>query len=198
MVPVVENPRRRRRVTKRRRAVRRRRRNPSALATISNPRRRRRASSAYYRPSRRRRYSRRRNPGLLGVSFDFPSILWIGAGMFGSKTGPALISKMIPLPTSGVAGYAVRAGSAVLFSMGVKMLTGSKQNADRVMAGGLGAIAYDLFNEYMAPMVGLSGYEGSQSIVIPADIQEALEGYTVDRPGVGRYIDQAETVATVY
>jgi hypothetical protein len=122
----------------------------------------------------------------------------MAGGMFGSRTGPALISKMMPVPTSGLAGYAVRTGSTVLLSMAVKALTGSKQNGDRVMAGGLGAIVYDLFNEYLAPMVGLSGYEGGQSIVIPADIQEALEGYTIDRPGVGRYIDQAEAAATVY
>jgi len=175
-VPVVENPRRRRSKKrrhytakqiaagfggKRHRKSSRRHRRSTTLA-VMNPRRRRSYRASYRRTSRRRRYH---NPGFLGgfgiPGIDLKSAMWIGAGMLSTRVVPNLVAKMWPgIPRTGYMGYAVDAGSGILAGMAVKMLTKDSAAANKVVAGALGLVLFNLFNAEIAPRVGLSGMTG--------------------------------------
>ena len=188
MVPIVENPRRRKKRVvrrKKRRYVKRRRRNP-LMATLGNPKRRRRT----YRKIRRRRTYRRRNPGFNLKGFDFQAAAMVGVGMIGSDMIPMLIRKFYPaLPSSGIAGYAVKLGGTFVTAHVTKMVTNSQKNFQLVMAGGIALVLVDLFRQYVAPNIGLSGMGGYDDPVAISDLTEdfAMNGY-VDS-GVAGYED---------
>lgn len=188
---LVENPPRRRRPKmsalqakyfggggKKRGRKKSRRRNPS-LMSLTNPRRgggRRRSSSRGY--SRRRR----RNPSLLGglggfaKGFDLQGIGFAAAGMIGSASLPKLIAKWWPaMPTTGIAGYAVRAVSTWLMAKAVGMVVKSPKAEQSIMIGGLGLIAFELFRDNLADKVGLSGL--GQPYVSDAELADVLSGY---------------------
>lgn len=182
LIPVVENPRRKRRKTtrrKRRYTARRtytrrysaparkpRRRNPM-LASLGNPRRRR---------SSRRSYRRNAFPGVRG--FDFGAAVWVGTGICGSELVPSLIRKSVwsGLPSTGPLVYVVKAGGTLITAYAVKMLTRSNRNFQLVMAGGLAMILVDVFREYAAPRLGLSGYVGNDRLITAGEVQEVYEG----------------------
>jgi hypothetical protein len=145
------------------------RRNPGVLATLAgNPRRHVRRCHHRSNPRHHRRH---RNPALLGgfgkmLHFDFRSALEVGGGIAASKYGPQLVQKYIwtGMPTTGFGGYAVRLGVTIVLAQGMKMITKSTRTADNIMLGGLGSIIYDLFTEYAAPAIGLSGYSDRLSL----------------------------------
>jgi hypothetical protein len=190
LIPVVENPRRRRRHKlsakqiaagfggKRARLGRgrgRRRRNPALLASLGNPRRRRRAS---HRHSFRGLTSRS-NPAFLG--FDLEAAAWVGVGAIGSQTVPMLVKKFWDgVPTTGWGGYAVRAGATLATAYAAKMLTKNQRAFGLIMAGGLGLIFVDLFREYVAPNIGLSGYSDGSALVETNDLLDGMGGYVDD------------------
>lgn len=194
VVEVVENPkkRKRRRMTakqrkyfgKRRKTTKRRsrRRNPG-LAVLSNPRRRRRSRS--YSVTR---YRRRRNPGLGGLfgTVDVPAVMFVAGGALGVRILPGMVQKFLPmLPTAGIAGLAVKAGTVLVLGMGTKMITGSKQRATQVVTGGLAILAIELFDMYAAPALGLSGGEYASE----SEIRDVLgmNGYEATPRGLGRF-----------
>lgn len=204
-IPVVENPRRRRRRRltakqlaygfggkKYRTRKRGRRRNPGLASLAANPRRRRRSGGYSVAHVIRRR---RRNPsggflGGLGLGgFDLMSAAWVGVGAVGSTMVPGLVRKFWPaLPAAGPMGYLVRAGGTFATAYAVKMVTKSPKNFQLVMAGGLGLIFVDLFRQYVAPMVGLSGLGADNGFVMASEVRDALAGY-VDTDALSGYVD---------
>ena len=195
-VELVENPRRRRgrrHLTAKQRAAgfggkgamhnRRRhsrRRNPGYLASLGNPRRR------HYRKSRRRGFSVshvvHRNPGLLG--FDLEAAMWVGVGALGSKALPKLVAKYWPsIPTTGIAGYAVRAGATLAVAYAAKMAFKSQKAFSLILAGGLGYIFVDLATDYLLPAVGLAGLGNDRSMISTSDLVDAYS------PGFAGYVD---------
>lgn len=205
-IALVENPRRKRRRRSRRsysakqkaagfggkrrmRTRRKKRRNPSLATLAANPRRRRRRRS--YSPVRRRRYSRRRNPGLGNVfgMIDIKSAAFVTTGVIASRVGPGLVAKVWPsVPTSGIAGHAVRLGVIITAGYVTKFVTKSSQRAALVVTGGIAAVLYDLFNQYAAPKLGLYG--------------SGMSGYVTDREiapfmgGVSGYVPRATSIGT--
>lgn len=193
-VQVVENPRKRRRGHKgytekqlaagfggrsRMSTTRRHRRRNPALATLSgvagNPRRRhrrRRSLGAY------RSYRRHRNPFLGLPGIDLMSVVYVTAGVIGSKAVPnMLITKIWPgMPTSGLTYQAVRAGSVLALGYGINKILKAPKAGNLIMVGGLAAIFYDLFQEYVAPKIGLAGLGYNGGFVSPADMERVLSG----------------------
>lgn len=159
-VVVVENPRRRRRSSRRRKGGSRRRRRNPALATLAgaagNPRRRRRSYRSY---SSGRRYRRRRNPNF-GAGLDFMSAAYVAGGFIGAEMMPGLIAKVWPaVPRTGITGHAVKVGGVmVLGFVSGFVLPAARRN--QIVAGGLASVLYGLYNEYLAPAIGLSGTSG--------------------------------------
>lgn len=196
-IEVVENKRgkRRRRMTAKqakyfgKRKHSRKRRNP-VLATLAGNPRHRGARRYHHKVRRHRRHRSHRNPGMFGgvrglLPFDIRSVLEVGGGIAASKYGPQLVQKYIwaGMPTTGIAGYAVRLGTTIVLAQGVKMITKSSRSAENIMLGGVGSIIYDLFTEYAAPAMGLSGVDGYTSSRVPiTEVSTALND-----GGVGRY-----------
>lgn len=172
LIPVVENPRRRRRRYSakqraygfgggrrrtRKRSTGRRRRNPS-LAALSNPRR-----------SYRRRSYRRRNPrgmgGLLGM-FDFPAAGWTTGGMVVTRALPGMVANWFPaIPTAGPMGIVTKAAVVALMGWAAKQFIGARQ-AQHMTNGGLALIGLDLFDQYLAPKLGMgvSGFVSADEL----------------------------------
>ena len=189
-IELVENPRRKRRKSTRRRrkTTRRRRRNP--IMSLTNPRRRKRRTTY----SKRRR-SYRRNPGLGGMfgSFDFNAALFVGVGMIGTEIVPGLARRFLPaISTAGPMGYLVKVGAALATGFAVKMITRSSQRQMQAVSGGLALIVVDLYRQFVAPMIGLSGYNDQP--VYYGDVSDAMDGYVggvneyVDAPAMGEYV----------
>jgi len=162
----------------------RRRRNPDLMSLGMNPRRRhrRRRNPSYQEPHRRSgRSGLAGMTGGIGKMFDFKSMLWVGTGIFTSKGVPAIVQRKLwsGMPTTGVAGYAVRVGVTFAVSELVRMLTKSRQNAQYVITGGMAAIAYDVIAENIAPMIGLSGLGGlgQDDYVTEEELKDVLGGY---------------------
>jgi len=195
-IEVVENPKRKKRRSysrkqraagfggKRRKTTRRRRRNPAMASVAANPRRRR-----SYRVTKRVT-RRRRNPGFSPLGVDISAALWIGVGMFGSEMVPRFAKKAwAGLPTTGVMGYLVKGASAVLIGFGVGKLT-NRRNGQLAAAGGLALVMVDLFRQYVAPKIGLSGLGNDYAALRVDDISdvagyEEMSGYVRSGAGVG-------------
>lgn len=197
-IPVVENPRRRRRRAPRRRRRRTtRRRNPMLASLSGNPRRRR-----YYRRPRRRSYRRRyRNPrfGLMR-GWDLQGAFWTAGGMVMTKALPDLVRRWWPaMPTMGITSYAVKAGivAGAGWLTGMLPVRNKKLRQQQVVTGGLALIMYELYQEYLAPKLGMG------SFITEAELQEAGVGGFIAAPtgmsgyggkdgyawGLGRYGD---------
>jgi len=183
VVEVVENPRRKRRrrytakqrsygfggKRRARRTRPRRRRNPGLSVLAGNPKRRtrrvrraRRTVRGYVVPRRRRR-----NPALGGLfgTIDFQAVLFVTGGALGVKVLPGMVQRWFPmLPTAGMMGMAVRAGTVLLLGVGTKMLTNSKQRATQVVTGGLAVLALEAWDTWAAPMLGLGEYTSGEEI----------------------------------
>lgn len=179
-VPVVENPRRRRRRRRtytakqrafgfggrRRRTTRRRRRNP-ALAALANPRRRRR----YFRAPAHRRRRRYRNAGfklggLGGVfkRFDLPAAGWTMGGLLGTRMLPGIASRWFPaIPTMGPMGILTKAATVAVAGMLVGNFV-NQRAAQYVVNGGLAAVALELWDQYLGPQFGLSGFVSTDEL----------------------------------
>lgn len=180
-IPVVENPRRRRRRRRtftakqraygfgggrRRRRTTRRRRNP-ALAALVNPRRTTRRRR-YYAPTRR--YRRRRNAGLrfgrVFRRFDMPAAGWTMAGLLGTRMLPGMIQRvpfLAMLPTMGPMGLLTKAATVALLGWGVGQFVGNRQ-AQHVVNGGLGALALELWDQYIGPQIGMGGFVSTDEL----------------------------------
>lgn len=209
VIEVVRNPRRkkRRRYTakqraagfggrsaKSRRAPRRarpRRRNPM-LASLGNPRRRRNS------PRRRPRYTvtgvarrRRRNPRLGPFNINLAAAAWVGAGVLSTQILPRIGQRFWSgLPTSGVAGYAVKVASAVVAGMVVGKIT-NRNNGMLVTAGGLSMVLVDLFRQYALPHVPfLSGVANDGGTMTTQELRDVYGvGAYVDAPGMAAYVE---------
>lgn len=184
IIPVVENPRGRRRrrggytakqlaagfggkrkMSGRKSSGRRRRRNPD-LATYyltGNPRKRHRAR-VY--SGRRRRHSRRySNPSMKGIlgSIASPHTLKMAAGMAigitaGKYVPGNLIVKVWPgVPQTGIAGVAVRIGTAVLLSEVTRRFVKQPDIANGILIGSIGYELYNLAAAQLLPKLGISG-----------------------------------------
>lgn len=191
-IPVVENPRRR---SKRRsytakqrsygfggrarRTRSRRRRNPPILAALSNPRRRSRR-----RPARRsyaRPYRRRRNPSII-KGFDMMSGVFVATGAIGSTVIPGLIRRFVPqIPYTGPIAYVVRLGGTAATAFGIGLVTKDRRAPQLVWAGGLALILVDVFRQYLAPRLGLSGLGQEGDFVLTEELEDAV--------GVSGYVD---------
>lgn len=219
-IPVVENPRRKRRRysakqrsygfgggrrRKRSTTKRRRRRNPALAALATNPRRRRygRRSSPRRRSSS---YRRRRNPQLLGMrGFDLGAAMWVGVGVVGPKYLLRFASRQFPqIPTTGFLGYGVRAMTVWATAWLASSVFKQRRAHGYIMAGGLGMILVDVFNEYVAPSVpGLAGMGDDYGYVDASELDDALSGYerlaSARVPGIagmGAYQDASPTIMT--
>jgi len=188
MIDVVENPRKNRSTTwrKSRRYTKKRRKNP-LMASLGNPFRK----ESCRKSSRRRTYRRRRNPGGFDLkSFNLQSAAMVGLGMIGSDIVPMLVRKYYPaLPGSGIAGYAVKLGGTFITAYATKMVTKSQKNFQLVISGGIALVLVDLFRQYIAPSIGLSGLGNYND---PVDVQALadefnLNGY-VQRNGISGYV----------
>ncbi len=167
----------------------RRRRNPM-MAALGNPRRRR----TYHK---RPRYTvtgvsrprRRRNPRLGPFSFNLMTAVWIGTGVLSTEIVPRVVKRFwAGIPTSGPAGYLVKAGVA----FGSGMIVGkfsNKQNGALVTAGGLAMIFVDLFRQYALPKIPyLSGMAGDDSLVVRGDIED-LAGYVETSENLAGFVE---------
>lgn len=203
IIEVVDNPRRkkRRRYTakqrsygfggKRRRtsrrsprpSTRRRRRNP-AIASLGNPPRRRRS----YR--RRPRYTvtgvsrrRRSNPIRGPLGLDLSAAMYIGIGMFGTEVLPRFVKKAWPaVPTTGIMGYLVQAGSAIVVGFGIGRIT-NRRNGQLAAAGGIALILLNLFRQYAAPWLSLGGLGNDYAALTYGDISDVGGYVTTDQMG---------------
>lgn len=196
-IPVVENPRKRRRsYTAKQRSYGfggrrrprsaprrgRRRRNPPILAALANPRRRRRRPGSRYYVSHSIR--RRRNPNVL-KGFDLMAGLWVGVGAIGSTAIPGLVKRFVPqIPYTGPVAYLVRLGGTAATAFAIKYITKDRRAPSLVWAGGLSLIFVDLFRQYLAPRLGLSGLGQEGDFVLAEELEDA-----VDVEGVAGYVD---------
>lgn len=199
IIPVVENPRRRRSRKRRhlsaaqkaagfggksamsgRKSRRRSRRRNPALASVFNPRRRRRSASSVRRVVRRRR----RNPGLLGGlgGFDLGAAMYVGVGALVPKYVLSFVANKFPMvPTTGPVGYLTRAAAVWVTAFGVKKVLKSQKAYGYILAGGLGMIFVDLFQDYVAPRIpglaGLGYYTNSGGAEMVSDGRLSGVGY---------------------
>jgi len=188
-VEVVENPDKRR-GGGRKRHSRRRRRNPGLALMAGNPHRRRRArrASSYHSV---RRYRRRSNPDFM-AGIDIQSAAWVAGGMIGANLIPGLIAKVWPaIPRAGIAGHAVKVGGVIVMGFLARMLTKSPARSNQLVAGGLALVLYDVYNEYLAPKLGLTGMGG---FVTTDEINQivGVNGFVnrnLNLNGIGQYVD---------
>lgn len=179
---MVINPRRRRRGRRKKaRSSHRRRRRTVRVSASINPRRRRRRRinrrAHARRGHRRRRHSNPRVPGLGGIVPTIKTAGGIAIGVFGAEIATAAAIKYIPgIPEqlkSGTGRLATKALVAgVAAPMVLKML---KQGglARNVAIGAWVAILGDVLNTYVAPHLGLAGYEaGISGYELPAGIND--------------------------
>jgi len=149
----------RRRVTATKRKVTRRRR-PAVAVAVANPRRRRRT---YHAAPKRRRRSYRRNPSILGVSYDKSILRSVGFTVVGVAGTPFLegflqntIVKTIGVtdPTiQKVLNYGLKVGSAFGVSWGVKQVAG--RDAGRyALVGGLAYVAVAAIRDLFPTLLG--------------------------------------------
>ena len=130
----------------------------------------------------KRKTTPRRKTGMLGglPGVDLMSVGYAAGGIIGVKVLPGLVSKVLPgVPRAGLTGYGVKIVGAIAIGYGVKALTKSQARANQVMAGALGMVAYELFSEYVAPKIGLSGLSGlgdTDGYVTNAEIDGVLYG----------------------
>jgi len=120
--------------------------------------------------------------------FDLKSMLWVGAGIFGSsRLIPSLIAKVWPgVPQSGAMAYAVRLGSGFALSFAIRTFMKDRKAADLVMVGTLASLFVDVLNQYVAPAIGLSG-----EYLTEADYNAMMSGYYDVPPGMTGYYDVA-------
>jgi hypothetical protein len=145
----VINPRRRRKKARvQRRKVRRRRK----YARVANPvRRRRRVARRRHNP--RRRHYARRNPSFMGM--DLGKIGSLAGGYVGTEILGGYLKGMLPagmLPDANLA----RIGCKAAVAIGVPLLARRflpRGVAKALMIGGGVAVAVDLFNTFVKPMI---------------------------------------------
>lgn len=174
---------RKRRTTRRvRRTSRRRsRRNPYPVAGIAlNPRRRRRAKSTHRRRTRRsvvrlnprRRYRRnpvsRRGINILGISLPpLQSVIFAGVGFIAPPVVEGFLSQWLPaeIQTSTIGKYAIKIGSVLALSFGVKQLLGNEQ-AKMVAIGGGAYILHSAINDFAPGILpaGIGAYVQPNSL----------------------------------
>jgi hypothetical protein len=183
----VSNPHRR----KRNRSSRRRaRRNPAEVLIVANPRKRRSSRRRNRSHSRRRsnpfratrvkryRHSRRRNPGVAGFSTTELIKLAGGAavGVVGSKY---LAQVALGGNNSGAMGAAAQAVATLALAWAANKFAG-KDVATGVAAGGFGAIALNLFQQYVGTGGSMSGLGDPDMARFLGDFQS---GKTISVPG---------------
>lgn len=187
-LPVVENPtRRKKRRTPKRRADgrfrkgaggtrRRRRRNPALATIVGNPKRRRRRSG---------RTARRVSSGFsqIGSLFDLESAGLVTAGMISQRYLPGLIGQQLGVKVEGVTGYLVRAGTGLALGYLVKRFAGARY-ARLVVTGAMASLLLDVFDERVAPAIGLSRMDGYYSAPGSAAIRTGFPDFGRDvKPG---------------
>lgn len=198
-IPVVENPRKRRRrrgsyTSKQLRAGfggrarmggrRRRRRNPPVLAALGNPRRRSRPTRRYYV---RHTVRRRRNPNIVR-GFDLMAGVWTATGAIGSTVIPGLVRRFVPqVPYTGPIAYVVRLGGTAATAFAVKLVTKDRRAPTLVWAGGIALILVDVFRQYLAPRLGLSGLGQEGDFVLTEELEDAMPV-----EGTAGYVDVSE------
>ena len=96
---------------------------------------------------------------------DLPTAAWTAGGMIGVKALPALVKNKFwaGLPTSGPMGYLTKLGTAALLGMVAGML-GQKKRAQDVVTGAVAATLFDAYQEFAAPMLGLSGFMSTDEL----------------------------------
>lgn len=161
---VMLNPRRRRRRrttrarSHARKPVRRRRRRTVRARVHHNPtrrlRRRRRASA--HRRTRRRVH---RNPRFNMAGIDIGSAVFVGAGLVGSDIAAGYVLKMLPGNwQSAPARLAVKAAIGIGTPLLLRRFIGTK-NSNLLALGAFAGVVVDAYHLWVAPMIGLSGYE---------------------------------------
>jgi hypothetical protein len=184
------NPRKRR-ATKRK-ATTKKRRTYRKVAVKSNPapaiRRRRRSIRAVAKSSRRRV---RRNPigmtGIMGMLTDAA----IGAG---GAIAVNFVYDKLPLPATmkmGVTGQAAKAALAIGVGILGKKVIG--RSAEKMAAGALTVIAYDVIRSFMpvgAPAVAGLGYisSGQSAGQIGEYVQGSNFNFATDNSNMGEYV----------
>lgn len=190
------------RFLKRGRATRRRRRRNAPVLAV-NPRRRRRRTRRYARATRhaprrimyrRRRRSRRRNPGrsrrllggMMGLIPPPRRILAGAAGAAATRIVPAVAARYFPaIPTSGIAGLAVKAAGAVIGGAIVSRFY-SRQIGEDMALGGLIVVADEAARTFVYPSLPLPGLQaylgqylspGATVPQIPSSFGEDMDSY---------------------
>lgn len=199
-IKIVDNPRRKKRrrtytakqraagfggkrSMRRRRSTKRRRSNP-AMLSMGNPTRRRRSyrRSASRSTYRRRRMRSRSNPSLFGFNFDLKSAAYIGTGVLAVEIVPKLGKRFWPgMPTTGLTGTLVKAGSAILAGTAVGYIFKNRQAGALITTGGLAVVLVDLFRQHVMPSLPFMAGYVSSGPVTAGQISDAF-------PGVSEYV----------
>jgi len=123
-------------------------------AAAANPRRHYRRS---YAANPRRHHRRRRNPpiGLLGVTFpSIQTMAWSAGGFLAPPFVEGFARRFLPpsLTSTTLGKYAVKIGSVVLLTLGVRKLVGQEEGRN-VMLGGSVYLAASLAQDFLMPAI---------------------------------------------
>ena len=101
--------------------------------------------------------------------------VYVATGAIGSTVIPGLVRRFIPqIPYTGPLAYAVRLGGTAVTAFGVSLVTKDRRASQLVWAGGLSLILVDLFRQYLAPRLGLSGLGQEGDFILAEEIEDAV------------------------
>jgi hypothetical protein len=146
------------------------------MATLgaANPRGRRRRSSSYA-PARRYRRRAYRNPSLLGI--DFSSALWVFGGALSTRLIPGLVGKAwAGMPRVGWSYTGIKLGSGLALGYVVKKFLKKPAAGNQIMIGATAMVMLDLYNEFLAPKLGLYGLGDAGAYVTGREIADVVAG----------------------
>jgi hypothetical protein len=97
--------------------------------------------------------------GEIGALFDFESAGLVTAGIVSQRYLPALVAQQLNVKLEGVTGYLVRAGTGLALGYLVKRFAGARY-ARLIVTGAMASLLVDVFDEKVAPAIGLSRMSG--------------------------------------
>lgn len=111
--------------------------------------------------------------------------VFVATGAIGSTVIPGLIRRFVPqIPYTGPIAYVVRLGGTAATAFGIGLVTKDRRAPQLVWAGGLALILVDLFRQYLAPRLGLSGLGQGGDFVLTEELEDAIGPV-----GVAGYVD---------
>jgi hypothetical protein len=108
--------------------------------------------------------------GEVGGLFDLESAGLVTAGIVSQRYLPGLVAQQLNVKLDGVTGYLVRAGTGLALGFLVKRFAGARY-ARLIVTGAMASLLTDVFDERVAPAIGLSkmaGYYNAPSGLVPS------------------------------